>query len=193
MKYPTIFLVFIALVTGCASDNTSRSDTESQNSVIYIDPGKVADVTTGPYLLPYGMAKSMWEPSYLNDGTTDELAREVFAHTTFLEIWKQDSNRRTTTQPALDAMVHILDAGYLREAIWIKHQNLFTYQPAGLDLLGFKQWVDENPDLLIQPDAKLIVDVVPSQSKPEVIPPTSSGRTLGGTPDEVKPAVINNF
>ena len=150
MKYLITFSILL-VCTGCAANKPTQPVSTSQAPRIYIDPEQLEDKETAPLYLAYAIAKSTWEPTYLSDGSPDKLAQEAYARTTMLRVWMEakdiDSEK---SHPTLDVMENILNAGYLREMIWLKHQDALGDQPDDLDIAGFKQWMDENPDKLIQ-------------------------------------------
>ena len=152
MKYLIVCLL-AAVITGCASKGPGKPVEDSSNRPIYIDQRKLEDEKTATYYLAYSIAKSTWEPSYLPDGTPDQLAREVYARTTMLEIWKEGKkNDPGKAHPVLDAMENIMDAGYLREVTWLKHRDILKNRPDDLDIEGFSRWIKNNPEQLVQAD-----------------------------------------
>ena len=153
MKYLVIFTFFV-LFSGCGSNKPASPSATSNSPPVYVDFAKLEDKETAPFYLAYSISKSTWEPTYLSDGSQDRLAQEVYARTMMLRMWKEaKENDPTRSHPVLDAMENILDAGYLREVTWLKHRDALNGQPDDLDIAGFMQWIDENPDKLAQADS----------------------------------------
>lgn len=142
-----IFILALMLGSGCASTNSSTPAVVPALPVITVDPAALENEQTGAVYLAYSIAKSIWEPAYLKDGSPDFFAREVYARSMMLQIWKEGIADKA--HPVLDKMTSVSDAGYLRELIWVQYNDAFNTTPIGLDIRGFEQWLAKNPDAQI--------------------------------------------
>ncbi len=131
-----INIIFIFIFAGCgATQKTLSSDS------LYLEPHVLSNSNSAPGWLAYGMALAAWEKEYLPDGSPDMFKREIYARETAAQMWKElKQNGESKSDPDLDILEAISDAGFMEEYLWIHFKQENWSNPGTLELDKFKKW-----------------------------------------------------
>jgi hypothetical protein len=82
-----------------------------------------------------------WIPGRLKPSFEEE----VNARQASIQIWKEMGEKdRSLRDTYFDAMVRVLDTGFLREYVWSNHRRTYWKKPADLREGRFKNWAQKN-------------------------------------------------
>lgn len=135
-----ILSIIILLLFVCNAAQPAK-----QESQLNLDQNVLSNENSAAGWLAYGMALIAWEPVYLEDGSPDYFNREVSARETAAQIWKElKQNDSSKSDPDLDILETISDAGYMDEYLWVYLKDDRWKNPGTLELEEFMQWASDN-------------------------------------------------
>lgn len=133
------FITFMVLLSGCSATQPAK-----EGKQLYLDQSVLSNKNSTAGWLAYGLALSAWKPVFLADGSPDYFNREVSAREIAAQIWKElKQNDASKSDPDLDILEAISDAGFMSEYLWIYLKVDTWKNPGTLELDKFKVWANE--------------------------------------------------